>query len=85
MSTISYLDHFLEPVTEALTPEAARAIVELRADPELESRIEELRRKSNQGTLTPEEDAEYKEFVEALDVIAIIQAKARNALTKHAS
>lgn len=83
MSTTSYLDRFLDPVTEALTPAAARTIVDLRADPELTTHIDELRRKANEGTLTPEEDAEYKDFVEALDVISIIQAKARRFLAKH--
>jgi hypothetical protein len=33
--------------------------------------------------LTPEEDAEYKDFVEAVDVMAIMQAKARQLLATH--
>jgi len=82
MSTASYLDRFLEPVTEAFTPALARALVDLRADPALESQIENLRRKANEGKLTPEEDAEYKDFVEAVDVISIIQAKARKFLAR---
>lgn len=76
----SYLDRFLEPVTHAMTPEFARIVVDLRADAKSQARIDELRRKANVGALTPEEDAEYKEFVEALDVISIIQAKARRVL-----
>ncbi len=83
MSAISYLDRFLDPVTEAFTPELARKIAELHADPELENHIAVLRRKANEGTLTPEEDAEYKDFIEAVDVISIIQAKARQYLTKN--
>jgi len=82
MSTASYLDRFLEPVTEAFTLALARALVDLRADPELESQLENLRRKANEGKLTPEEDAEYKDFVEAVDVISIIQAKARKFLAR---
>jgi hypothetical protein len=72
----------LDPLTEAFTPEVASAIVHLRGDAELEGHIAELRRKANEGTLTPAEDAEYKDFVEALDLIAIIQAKARVFLAK---
>ena len=83
MSTMSYLDRFLQPVTDAFTPEVAHAIVNLRADPELEAHINDLRRKANDGTLTPDEDAEYKDFVEAVDVISIIQSKARQFLAKH--
>lgn len=83
MSTVSYLDRFLEPVTEAFTPALARKLVDLRADPELQAHIDGLRQKANEGILTPEEDAEYKDFVEAVDVISIIQAKARQFLAKH--
>lgn len=84
-TTISYLDRFLDPVTEAFTPEMARKIVELRADTETEARIDELRRKSNDGTLTEEEEAEYKDFVEAVDIISVIQAKARRFLARHSA
>ncbi len=83
MSTTSYLDRFLEPMTEALSPAVAQAIVDLRVDPETEARIEALRQKANEGTLTAEEDAEYKDFVEALDIISVIQSKARQFLARH--
>lgn len=82
-TTTTYLDRFLEPMTEAFTPEMARTIVNLRADAESESRIQILREKGNNGTLSPEEDAEYKEFVEAVDVVSIIQAKARRFLAQY--
>ena len=83
MSTASYLDRFLEPVTDFLTPEVASAFVQLRADPMLQAEIDDLRRKANEGTLTELEDAEYKDLVEAVDVISIIQSKARQFLSKH--
>ena len=83
MSTVSYLDRFLEPVTQAFTPELARLIFELRADYELQAEVEVLRKKANEGTLSPEEDASYKDFVEAVDVISIIQLKARRFLAAH--
>ena len=81
MSTVSYLDRFLQPVTDAFTPELARVIVDLRADDELQAEVEVLREKANVGTLTPDEEAAYKDFVEAVDVISIIQSKARHFLT----
>ena len=83
MSTASYLDRFLQPVTEAFTPELARRLVDLRADDELQAEIEVLRQKANEGTLNPDEEAAYKDFVEAVDVISIIQSKARRFLTRH--
>lgn len=85
MATTTYLNQLLDPVGDAFTVEGAQRIVDVCADPELVSRIEVLRNKANDGTLSPEEDAEYKEFVDALDVISIIQSKARRFLSKHAS
>ncbi|MCC6538758.1 MAG: hypothetical protein IT162_14480 [Bryobacterales bacterium] len=82
---LSYLDRLLDPMTEALTPESAAALVNLRADPEVAARVDELRRKANEGTLTPAEDAEYKEFVEAVDIVSIMQAKARRFLSRQAA
>lgn len=82
--SISYLDRLLEPITDVLTPEVARALVSLHAEPELEAHIDELRAKANAGTLTPEEAAEYKDFVEAVDVISILQSKARRFLANRA-
>ncbi|MEQ8786803.1 MAG: hypothetical protein RIC55_10915 [Pirellulaceae bacterium] len=85
MSTVSYLDRFLDPLTDALTPEAARTIINVRADAETQAHIERLRQKANDGVLSPEEDAEYKEFVEAVDIVSIIQSKARKFLAKHSA
>jgi len=82
---LSYLDRLLDPMTDALTPESAAALVNLRTDPEVEARIGELRRKANEGTLTPAEDAEYKDFVEAVDIVSIMQAKARRFLSRQAA
>ena len=80
MSTVSYLDRFLQPVTEAFTPELARVIVGLRADDELQAEVEVLREKANIGALSPDEEMAYKDFVEAVDVISILQSKARRFL-----
>ena len=83
MSTVSYLDRFLEPVADAFTPELARRLVDLRADDELQAEIDVLRQKATRGTLSPEEESAYKDFVEAIDVISIIQSKARRFLARH--
>jgi hypothetical protein len=82
MATTSCLDRLLDPLTEAFTPKMASALLELRADSELEAHIGALRRKANDGTLTLAEDAEYKDFVEPVDLISIMQAKARRFLDK---
>ncbi|MCA9159145.1 MAG: hypothetical protein KDA72_12505 [Planctomycetales bacterium] len=75
----------LEPVTGSMSRELAELLVALKADQGLQTRIEYLRGKANQGTLSDEEDAEYKDFIEALDVISILQSKARQVLIRQAS
>jgi hypothetical protein len=60
----------------------ASALLALRADAETEAYIGKLRQKANDGTLTPSEDAEYKDFVEAVDLISIMQLKARRFLAR---
>ena len=84
MPVTSDLGRLLEPVTETFTLEMARKIADIRADPKIQADIDELREKANEGTLTAEEDAQYKDFVEAVDVISIIQAKARRFLARRA-
>ncbi|HEX4145061.1 MAG TPA: hypothetical protein VHY91_16260 [Pirellulales bacterium] len=85
MSTISILDQFLDPLTEALSPEVARRLIELRASAAVQARVDELATKANGGTLSMAEEAEYREFVEAVDIVSIIQSKARRYLAQHAS
>ena len=85
IAVLSYLDRLLDPLTDALTPESATALLALRVDAELAECIDELRRKANEGGLTPAEDAEYKDFIEAVDVVSILQAKARRSLSQQAA
>lgn len=82
-TTISFLDRMLDPLVETFTPATAQRLVDLRADAQMQKRIDYLREGANHGTLNSEEEAEYREFVEALDVLSLMQAKARRYL-KHA-
>ena len=84
MATGSSLDRFLDPATGCLTPQVAQRIVDWRPDPELQARIQELGRRANQGILTAEEDAEYEQYIEDGDLIALLQAKARGILARTA-
>jgi hypothetical protein len=79
------LDRMLDPVSRCLTPEAARQLVALAADPTAQSRIEELADKCTDGQLSPEERSEYEFYVAANNVIAILQAKARKILAANGS
>jgi hypothetical protein len=78
------LDRLLDPVAECLTPEVARALVNLRAQPDVQARIDELAEKCNEGELNPDERAEYQAVVDAIDLISILQTKARARLVRPA-
>jgi hypothetical protein len=80
MNAIQIFDRILDPVTDAFTPEVARRIVELKADAEMQSRLDELAAKSNNGSLTEEEAAEYKSYVDVIDLISVLQAKSQRIL-----
>ena len=80
MST-SLLDQLTEPFAECLTAEAAQKIVALRADEAIQSRVDELADRANQGTLTPEEAAEYDRYLAAFHFVTVMQAKARRVFS----
>ena len=75
-----YLDRYLDPVTEALSPQAAQRILDLRPEPEVVARVEELAGKSNAGTLSEDERDEYRSLANAGTLIAILKAKLRRRL-----
>src|SRR4051812_18062031 len=79
-SSINVLDRLLEPVGRSMTPDLARELIELRAAPEVQARIDDLAERCNEGTLTPEERAEYESCVQAIHLIGILQRKARRVL-----
>lgn len=85
MSTLtssSALDRMLDPIAEILTPAVARGIIEMRADPQMQARLDELATKANQGQLTENERQEYEDYVNAIDFIGIIQAKAQAVIAR---
>ena len=79
------LNRMLEPVADILTPEVARGIVDMRADPQLQARLDELASKANDGQLTEAEREEYEDYIDAIDFIGIFQAKARAVLARTTS
>jgi hypothetical protein len=50
-------DRGVRPIMEIVLPEKAEEIVEFRADPELQARIEELASKSTEGQLSEAEES----------------------------
>lgn len=76
------LDQMLEPVSQCLGIETARALVALHVDPRTEARVEELAEKCGEGQLTFEERGEYEAYIQASTLIGILQAKARRVLAQ---
>ncbi len=76
------LDRMLDPV---ITRELAQQLLAYRADLELQSRIDELAEKCNEGILSPTEREEYEAYVSAISFVSILQAKARRVLKQDAA
>ena len=79
------LDEMLEPVTRAFSRDVAEALVGIKASESAQERIAELAEKCNEGLLTPTERAEYESYVSAVDLISVLQAKARLWLARRSA
>jgi len=82
MSAVAGLDSLLEPLSLCLDAESARRLVEFRIDPEVETRIETLGERANEGILSAEERSEYEALINAADFIAILRLKAQRHLDR---
>jgi len=74
------LDGLLDPLTRCFDAESARRVSELRIDPALQSRIDSLAERANEGVLSEEEQAEYEAFINVGDLIAVLKLKALRQL-----
>gem|GEM_PF-345657 len=81
-SAAAVVDRLLDPLARSFSPEVARQIVRLRADPMAAARMAKLAEKCNEGTLSAAEKAEYAAAVSVSGFVAILQAKARAFLRK---
>lgn len=83
MSTAAiHLDRLLEPLAGCLSPDVAAKVADLRADEATQARIDYLADRSNEGLLTDDERDEYAGYLHAIDVITVLQAKARCQLRR---
>jgi hypothetical protein len=76
------LERVLAAVGQCLDRQSAESLLRLRADTEMQQRIEELADKCTEGRLTPEERDEYEAMIRVGNFVAILQAKARRLLTE---
>lgn len=73
----SAFDRGVREVAGIVFPDKAQAILDFKPSEELQLRIAELADKSNDGSLTEAERAEYEGYVRANKFIAILQRLAR--------
>ncbi len=74
------LDRLLAPLGDCLTPESARRLLALKADPTLQARVDYLAGRRNEGLLTPEEESEYSKVIAYGTFVAILKSRARQLL-----
>ena len=79
----SVLDRMLEPLTRCLDVESAKRITALAVDPMVQTRVDELAERANEGLLTAEERSEYEAYINADDFIAIFKLKATRLLARN--
>jgi len=65
------------PIFAILSTDQVRQMAHLPVESSLADRVEELAGKSNEGRLTPDERAEYEAYIEANNLMAILQAEAK--------
>ena len=78
----SPLDQVLDPLFDDVV---GRRVVDFSIDAASQDRLQSLREGANNGTLTAAERDEYQQFVEALDLIALLKLKAKAAMERRTS
>jgi hypothetical protein len=81
-STHTAFERVLTAVGQCLDRQSAEALLRLRAETEMQGRIEELADKCTEGRLTSEERDEYEALIRVGNFVAILQAKARRLLAE---
>jgi hypothetical protein len=79
------LSQLLEPVGQMMPLDFAQQLAAMRASPAVQAHIDELADRCTEGKLTDKERAEYQAYVDAIDVISILQAQARSVLARQSS
>jgi hypothetical protein len=85
MSTSQAFHRGTAPIFSILTVEQTKRLAELEADPALAERVAELAAKANEGELSEGDREEYEAYIEANNLLAVLQAEARYRLTQNGS
>ena len=81
-ASTSALERLLRPLSRELTVDLARALINVQADAETQSRYDELADKCSAGALAPDEQAELESIVRANTLLGVLKAEARAFLVK---
>lgn len=76
------LNRIVDPLADCLSREVAERIVNLRAEADVQQRIDELADLANRGGLSEEQKAEYDEYLSAFHFVTMLQARARHQLRR---
>jgi hypothetical protein len=74
------VERLVASLGECLTPESARRLLKLKADPSLQAHVDDLASRHNLRLLKPEEETEYRDYVSYNTFVAILKSKARQIL-----
>lgn len=80
-STVT-LDRLVAPLGDCLTPESARRLIELKPDPLVQARVDDLAGRHTEGELNSSERAEYGRLVNYATFMAILKSRARRMLAE---
>jgi hypothetical protein len=72
------LDLLLDPLSKCIRGSGEKDLLNLRASPELQERIDLLASRCNEGELTSSERTEYHTYIQFGNFVAILQAKAKS-------
>jgi hypothetical protein len=79
-SVASALEGILGSLSQCLDPESARRVAEFRIAPDIQTRVDQLAERANDGLLSDDERAEYEALINAADFVAILKLKAQRQL-----
>jgi hypothetical protein len=82
MTTSQAFHRGTAPIFAILTPDQTKRLAELEGDPGLSDRLAELAEKANTGDLSPSDREEYEAYIEANNLLAVLQAEARFRLNQ---
>jgi hypothetical protein len=70
----------MESLARAFAPDGIKRLVEIRTDPLVQRRIDDLAARFNHGSLTDIERSEYHTLIRTSEFISLLQQKARELL-----